>query len=174
MVERGDQAVVVGRGPVADDHRAAAAAFILVALGRILLVSRKREFWFPVVEQLVPAAPALTAAGPVVTMPVQPVPPAPQTPGMKTAGSKVIAHRIVARGVADVVDLRLPAVAELTLNAERPLDGVGRLEVRHRHDVLRLGEEQRLRRRGNGGLRERAGGECARRPGSGEGYRPRR
>ena len=46
------------------------------------MVSAKREDWFFVVEQGVPAAPGLTAAGPVFTIPAQPVPLAPQTPGM--------------------------------------------------------------------------------------------
>ena len=71
--------------------------------------------------------------------------------GDKDSRVKGDAHGIVAGGVADVVDLRLPAVPELTLNAEGPLDGVGGLEVRHRHDVLRLSEEQSLRWRGTAG-----------------------
>ena len=72
------------------------------------------------------------------------------------------ADGIVPCGVADVVDLRLPAVAELMLDAEGPLDGVRRMNCVRHHDVLRLREELRLRRSRNLRLREWAGGECAR------------
>ena len=49
-------------------------------------------------------------------------------------------------GVADVVELALPAAAKLMLSAERPLDGVGSVELSGHHDVLGLSEELRLRR----------------------------
>jgi hypothetical protein len=48
----------------------------------LAMVSANLEFWFFVVEQGVPAAPGLTAAGPVVAIPVQPVPFGPQFPGI--------------------------------------------------------------------------------------------
>ena len=85
-------------------------------------------------------------------MPVQPVPLAPHSPGIKTARIQRGAHRIVPGGVPDVVELSLPSVAELMLNAEGPLDGIGRLGICCGiDDVLRLGEEQRREGLGSAG-----------------------
>ena len=82
MLDSGDQAVVVGHGVVTDEDRAAAAALILVALKGIRDREQETRSLVACRGAGVPAAPGLTAAGPVVTMPAQPVPPAPQTPGI--------------------------------------------------------------------------------------------
>src|SRR5258708_4375375 len=44
---------------------------------------------------------------------------------------------------ADVVDLKLPARAKVTLYADRPLFGVGRVELGWQHNELRLRKELR-------------------------------
>ncbi len=145
MIERGDQAIVVGRGFVADHARIRRRClrYWLPCVG-FCCVSRKREALVARCGAVGACCAWFDRSRTCGNDPVQPVPLAPQTPGIKTAGSNGDAHGIVAGGVADVVDLRLPAVPELTLDAEGPLNGVGGLEVRHRHDVLRLREEESL------------------------------
>jgi len=81
------------------------------------MVSAKREASFAVVEQFVPAAPGLTAAGPVVTMPVQPVPLAPHSPECKWLGSAACPWDH-ARSCSRCSPLELASRGELTLNTE--------------------------------------------------------
>ena len=144
MLECGHHTVVAGVAHVINGDRAGAAAYDLVALSGIRNRQRKTRVlvlggravgsgcsWLYCGRSCGHNAGAAGASGSPYS-------------GDEDGRAQRRAHRIMHGPVPDVVNLGLPAMAEVMLNAECPLDGVGRVELAGHHNVLGLGVEDRF------------------------------
>src|SRR5579863_9294989 len=163
MLDRAHQSVIVGRAFVANDHGPATAPLVLVTLGRILLSEQEPAGLVSSRRAISSGGSSFNArdAGDHACAACSARPP---HTGNEYSWIKAGAQWIVPGRIANVIHLRLPALPKLLLNAECPLQRVGRLELLYGYDVLRLRKEQSLRWRWNCRLRKWARCKCAIRP----------
>src|SRR5271170_1438829 len=175
MLDRSDQAVVVGGGIVVDERRTGAAPLILVALRRIQRSQIETRSLIGDRGARCSGCSRLDCGGacghdtrtPGATC-------TPDSGNVDGSGpSQRSSHRHMKGMAPDVLNLELPASSKLTLNTCRPYLGVGRMELGRRDNILRLRKELRGSRSWNLGLRKWIGCHLANRPWAGEADGPR-